>query len=92
MSTCLPPQLVGDVGDRQSVGPLSNTILVPDYAPLFDMPDMKSFGQAVISLTHSYWPKDEVDILSTIRDDELIDSRFNQPSCHDLSMLDPREC
>ncbi|CAE6416406.1 unnamed protein product [Rhizoctonia solani] len=67
------------------------TAIVPDYEPVFDMPDLKAFGQAVISLTHSYWPKDEIDVLSTIQDDEIIDTRFNQPSCHDLSVLDPPE-
>ncbi|KDN49765.1 hypothetical protein RSAG8_01830, partial [Rhizoctonia solani AG-8 WAC10335] len=65
------------------------TAIVPDYEPLFDMPDLRAFGQAVISLTHSYWPKDEIDVLSTIQDDEIIDACFNQPSCHDLSILDP---
>jgi hypothetical protein len=86
----MPPTAIGMWCYCHTVqGP--NSISVPDYEPLFDMPDVKAFGHAVISLTHSYWPKDEVDILSTIHDDELIDSRFNQPSCHDLSMLDPRE-
>jgi lysozyme family protein len=58
---------------------------------MFDMPNMQAFGQAVISLTHSYWPRDDVDVLSTIRDDEVVDSSVNKPSFHDLSMLDPRE-
>ncbi|CEL60774.1 hypothetical protein RSOLAG1IB_04013 [Rhizoctonia solani AG-1 IB] len=67
------------------------TAIAPAYEPLFEMPDLKMFGQAVYSLTHSYWPKDEIDVLSAIRDDEIIDARFNQPSCHDLSALDPPE-
>ncbi|CAE6483767.1 unnamed protein product [Rhizoctonia solani] len=67
------------------------TAVVPDYQPPFDMPDLKAFGQAVISLTHSYWPKDEVDVLSTIQDEGIVDARFNQSSCHDLSILDPPE-
>ncbi|CAE6510994.1 unnamed protein product [Rhizoctonia solani] len=67
------------------------TAIVPDYEPLFDMPDLRAFGQAVISLTHSYWPKDEIDVLSTIQDEGIIDARFNQPSCHDLGILDPPE-
>ncbi|KAH7339747.1 hypothetical protein B0J17DRAFT_373235 [Rhizoctonia solani] len=70
---------------------LPPTAIVPGYEPLFDMPDLKAFGQAVISLTQSYWPKDDVDVLSIIRDEGIIDARFDQPSCHDLSILDPPE-
>ncbi|KAG9089059.1 hypothetical protein FRC06_001729 [Ceratobasidium sp. 370] len=67
------------------------TAIIPEYQPMFDMPDMHAFGQAVRSLTYSHWPKDEVDVLSTIRDDEVVDSCINDPAFHDLSSLDPPE-
>lgn len=58
---------------------------------MFDMPNMKAFGQAVISLTHSYWPQDDVDILSAIRDEEVVDLTISRPEFHDLSSLQPSE-
>ncbi|KAG8747122.1 hypothetical protein FRC10_002171 [Ceratobasidium sp. 414] len=67
------------------------TAIIPEYQPMFDMPDMQAFGRAVRSLTYSHWPKDEVDVLSAIRDGEVVDSCVNDPSFHDLSMLDPPE-
>ncbi|CAE6366422.1 unnamed protein product [Rhizoctonia solani] len=79
------------IDEEHEIEYMPPTAIAPDYEPLFDMPDLKAFGQAVISLTHSYWPKDEIDVLSTIQDDEIIDARFNQPLCHDLSILDPPE-
>ncbi|CAE6416849.1 unnamed protein product [Rhizoctonia solani] len=82
---------VAEVQNEEELEYMPPTAMVPDYEPLFEMPDLKLFGQAVYSLTHSYWPKDEIDVLNTIRDDEIIDARFNQPSCHDLSTLDPPE-
>ncbi|KAF8678149.1 hypothetical protein RHS04_05306 [Rhizoctonia solani] len=67
------------------------TAIVPEYEPLFEMPDLKVFGQTVYSLTHSYWPKDEINVLNAIRDEGIIDARFDLPSSHDLSILDPPE-
>lgn len=58
---------------------------------MFDMPDMKAFGKAVIGLTYSYWPQDDVDILSTIRDEDIVDLTISQPEYHDLSSLQPCE-
>ncbi|CAE6511203.1 unnamed protein product [Rhizoctonia solani] len=80
-----------EVEEEDEIEYMPPTAIVPDYEPLFDMPDFKAFGQAIVSLTHSYWPKEDLDVLSTIRDDGIIDARFNQPSCHDLSILDPPE-
>ncbi|KAG8715631.1 hypothetical protein FRC11_002183 [Ceratobasidium sp. 423] len=80
-----------EVEEEVEIEYMPPTAIVPDYEPSFDMPDLKAFGQAVISLTHSYWPREDIDVLSTVRDDEIIDTRFNQPSCHDLSILDPPE-
>ncbi|KAJ1304711.1 hypothetical protein OPQ81_005850 [Rhizoctonia solani] len=82
---------VAEVEDEDEIEYMPPTAIIPDYEPLFDMPDLKAFGRAVISLTHSYRPNDEVDVLSNIRDDEIIDTHFNQPSCHDISILDPPE-
>ena len=66
-------------------------VVVPAYEPMFDMPDMKAFGKAVIGLTYSYWPRDDVDVLSTIRDEEIVDLTISQPEFHDLSSLQPGE-
>ncbi|QRV94094.1 hypothetical protein RhiJN_22112 [Ceratobasidium sp. AG-Ba] len=65
--------------------------IVEEYRPAFDMPDMQAFGKAVRALTYSHWPRDEIDVLSTIRDEEVVDKVINDPSFYDLSMLDPPE-
>ncbi|KAG9127961.1 hypothetical protein FRC07_006978 [Ceratobasidium sp. 392] len=80
-----------EVEEEDELEYMPPTAIIPDYQPMFDMPDMQAFGQAVRSLTYSHWPRDDVDILSTIRDDEVVDSCINDPSFHDLSMLDPPE-
>ncbi|KAG8706540.1 hypothetical protein FRC08_000994 [Ceratobasidium sp. 394] len=60
-----------EVEEEDELEYMPPTAIIPEYQPMFDMPDMQAFGQAVRSLTYSHWPKDEVDVLSTIRDDEV---------------------
>ncbi|KAF8608904.1 hypothetical protein BDV93DRAFT_602779 [Ceratobasidium sp. AG-I] len=79
-----------DVGEEE-IEYMPPTAIIPAYEPMFDMPDMKAFGKAVIGLTYSYWPQDDVDVLSTIRDEDVVDLAISQPEFHDLSSLQPPE-